>query len=224
LDLRAFDPATDKDLAGQFSLDTLEKRAANHRELQRRVGLPLDASIPILAMVGRLDIQKGLDIALQALETLPAHAWRLIVLGSGDAGIETLIRNMEKQFPDRVRGIFRYDAPLSRLIYGGADILLMPSRYEPCGLAQMIAMHYGCIPVVRATGGLKDTVHENKTGFLFHEAEPQAMQKAILQALDDYSNKEKWQIYQRNGMQEDFSWARSARQYAIIYKSLMAVR
>ncbi|MCX6038820.1 MAG: glycosyltransferase, partial [Chloroflexi bacterium] len=106
--------------------------------------------------------------------------------------------------------------------YGGADIFLMPSRYEPCGLAQMIAMRYGCVPVVRATGGLKDTVQEGRTGFLFQEAAAGSMLDALERALTVYARPEKWQHFQSNGLKEDFSWPRSARQYAIIYRSLMS--
>ena len=121
------------------------------------------------------------------------------------------------EFPERVRSVIRFDAGLSRLIYGGADMLLMPSRYEPCGLAQMIAMRYGCVPVVHATGGLKDTVEEGKTGFLFQTAEAGAMLEALRRAFAAYASPEKWQQFQRNGMAEDFSWTRSAAQYAELY-------
>ncbi len=118
------------------------------------------------------------------------------------------------EFPERVRAVIRFDAQLSRLIYGGADMFLMPSRYEPCGLAQMIAMRYGCVPVVHATGGLKDTVHEGKTGFLFQAAEAGSMLEALRRALSVYASPEKWEHFQHNGMLEDFSWSRSAAQYA----------
>jgi starch synthase len=111
---------------------------------------------------------------------------------------------------------------MSRLLYGGADMFLMPSRYEPCGLAQMIAMHYGCIPVVHATGGLKDTVREEKTGFLFQEAETASMVEAVDRALSVYAEPEKWQQFQLNAMIEDFSWPRSAQRYSNIYHSLIS--
>ena len=117
-----------------------------------------------------------------------------------------------------------YDAQLSRLIYGGADMFLMPSRYEPCGLAQMIAMRYGCVPVVHATGGLKDTVQEGKTGFLFQTADSRSMLEALRRAFNTYVNPGQWEHFQRSGMQEDFSWPRSATKYAILYRSLVSRR
>jgi starch synthase len=222
LDQSSFDPASDQALAAQFNPDSLEKRQANKTALQKHLGLPIEPRLPLLAMVGRIDQQKGVDIALNALSRLTDAPWQFILLGSGDPALEMVARNLQTVFPDRVRVVLRYDAPLGRMIYGGADLFLMPSRYEPCGLAQMIAMRYGCVPVVRATGGLKDTVREGKTGFLFQEASAEAMRDAIRRAMSVYASPEKWQRYQRNGMLEDFSWPRSARQYAIIYRSLLS--
>ena len=127
---------------------------------------------------------------------------------------------MQAEYPDRIRAVIRFDAPLGRLIYASADMFLMPSRYEPCGLAQMIAMRYGCVPVVHATGGLKDTVQDGRTGFLFQAADPGSMNEALRRALSVYSSPENWEHFQRDGMKQDFSWPRSARQYATIYRSL----
>ncbi len=222
LDQSSFDPANDAVFAAQFDPDSLEKRQANKAGLQKLLDLPAMPRHPLLAMVGRIDQQKGVDIALNTLSRLTDAPWQFVFLGSGDPALELVARNLQTVLPDRVRVVLRYDAPLGRMIYGGADLFLMPSRYEPCGLAQMIAMRYGCVPVVRATGGLKDTVREGKTGFLFQEASAEAMRDAIRRALSVYANQEKWQRYQRNGMLEDFSWPRSARQYAIIYRSLMS--
>jgi starch synthase len=125
------------------------------------------------------------------------------------------------EFPERIRSVIRFDAQLSHSIYGGADMLLMPSRYEPCGLAQMIAMRYGCVPVVHATGGLKDTVEEGKTGFLFQATEAAAMQEALRRALSTYASPGMWEKFECNGMAKDFSWSRSAAQYAELYRSLI---
>jgi starch synthase len=129
---------------------------------------------------------------------------------------------MQMDFPDRIRAVIRYDEGFARLIYGSADIFLMPSRYEPCGLAQMIAMRYGCVPVVHATGGLKDTVQEGKTGFLFPDASSKSMKEAMIRALVLHTSPKNWQCLQYNDMQVDFSWLNSARQYAHIYKTLMS--
>ena len=173
-------------------------------------------------MIGRIDQQKGVDIALEALRQFNDRLWQFVILGVGDPGLEAQAKALQADYPDRVRAEMRFDAPLGRLIYGGADLFLMPSRYEPCGLAQMIAMRYGCVPLVRATGGLKDTVQEGKTGFLFNEADAGAMLETLQRALGVYVRPEKWNHFQRSGMQEDFSWPRSARQYAMIYQSLLS--
>ena len=220
LDLAAWDPETDKGLVANFSVENLTRRSANKTALQKQLGLQEESRMPILAMVGRIDPQKGVDITLDALRQSTELAWQFVILGSSDPAIENAARALQVQYPERVRAVIGYDAPLSRLIYGGADMFLMPSRYEPCGLAQMIAMRYGCVPVVHATGGLKDTVQEGKTGFLFPIADTGSMVEALRRALSVYSDPEKWEPYQRSGMQEDFSWPRSAAKYADLYHTL----
>ncbi|MFH2102547.1 MAG: glycogen/starch synthase [Chloroflexota bacterium] len=220
LDMVAWDPAVDNILKANFDAGDLQGRLGNKLALQERVGLQVDRTTPLMAMVTRIDPQKGVDIAIDALRLITDLSWQFVILGTGDSRLEEAIRGLETEFPDRVRAVISYDANLGRLIYGGADAFLMPSRYEPCGLSQMIAMRYGCVPIVRATGGLKDTVEEGKTGFLFQKATSEELAEAIRRALSVYSNPEKWRRYQRNGMKQDFSWARSAQQYAIIYRSL----
>jgi starch synthase len=220
LDMASWDPATDKILIENFTTENLSGRAANKAALQKQLGLQEDPRVPLLAMIGRIDQQKGVDITLKALPLLGERPWQFVLLGSGDPALENNLRNMQAEYPDRIRAAIRFDAPLGRLIYASADMFLMPSRYEPCGLAQMIAMRYGCVPVVHATGGLKDTVQEGRTGFLFHEADPGSMNEALRRALSVYSSPEKWEHFQRSGMKQDYSWPRSARQYATIYRSL----
>jgi starch synthase len=220
LDVSGWDPASDASLPAPFSTANLEARSASKAALQKSLGLPEDPRIPLLAMVGRVDRQKGQDLAFDALRQCASRPWQFVMLGSGDPALENLASNLQADFRDRARAVLRYDAPLGRLIYAGADMFLMPSRYEPCGLAQMIAMRYGCVPVVRATGGLKDTVEEGRTGFLFEKAEPADLAEALERALGVFDNPAKWQRYQRNGMSADFSWPRSASQYAMLYHSL----
>ncbi len=171
-------------------------------------------------MIGRIDPQKGVDITFETLRQMTGSAWQFVILGSSDPVLENAARTLQAEYPERVRAVIGYDAPLSRLIYGGADMFLMPSRYEPCGLAQMIAMRFGCVPVVHATGGLKDTVQEGKTGFLFQTANVESMQAALQRALSVYDHPEEWELFQKNGMQEDFSWLRSAARYADLYYQL----
>ena len=221
LDTVSWDPQTDKGLAANFSAGNLSARAVNKAALQKQLGLEEAADVPLLAMIGRVDQQKGVDISLEALRRLGERPWQFVVLGSGDPMLENRLRQMQAEYPDRVRAAIRFDAPLGKLIYAGADMFLMPSRYEPCGLAQMIAMRYGSVPVVRATGGLKDTIQEGRTGFMFPGADPGSMGEALQRAFSVYAVPEKWAQYQFNGMMEDFSWSRSARQYASLYHSLV---
>jgi starch synthase len=172
-----------------------------------------------------MDPQKGVDIAIAGLRLAVDLPWQAVLLGTGIEYLEQEAAALERDFPGRVRALARFDTELSRQIYGGADVLLMPSRYEPCGLAQMIAMRYGCIPLVRETGGLVDTVRpytdlENGTGFLFSEASPQAFADTLVETLALYDDRERWAALQRNAMAQDFSWARSARAYEALYKTL----
>ncbi len=222
LDTAAWDPEADKSLVANFSIEDLSGRSSNKAAVQKYLDLKEGPRIPILAMIGRIDPQKGVDITIEALRQLTEHAWQFVILGSSDPALENAARALEAEYPERVRAIIRYDAQLSRLIYGGADMFLMPSRYEPCGLAQMIAMRYGCVPVVHATGGLKDTVQEGKTGFLFQTDDSGSMLEAIRRALSVYVIPGQWGHFQRSGMQEDFSWKRSAVRYAILYRSLVS--
>ncbi|MGZ6347426.1 MAG: glycogen synthase [Anaerolineales bacterium] len=222
LDVNFWDPGRDKTLAACFDPGQLSSRLVNKTALQKTLGLNQDGNVPLLAMVGRVDYQKGLDIAFEALRRLVGQNWQFIILGSGDPALEETARLLQSEFPDRVRAVIRYDSDLSHLLYGGADMFLMPSRYEPCGLAQMIAMRYGCVPVVHSTGGLKDTVHEGRTGFLFQDSDPVSMEAALARALVEFAEAEQWHQIQRNDMLEDFSWLRSARQYASIYSSLLS--
>ena len=220
LDMTAWDPETDSSLPTRFTAGDPLLRMENKLALQRQLGLKEEPRTPIFAMIGRIDQQKGVDITFQALQQMAGRRWQFILLGSGSPELENEARAMESEYPDRIRSAIRFDAQLSRLIYAGADMFLMPSRYEPCGLAQMVAMRYGCVPVVHATGGLKDTVQEGKTGFLFQKAEASALVDALERALTVYSTTS-WERFQRAGMKEDFSWPRFAAQYAIVYRSLI---
>ncbi|MBM3150783.1 MAG: glycogen synthase [Chloroflexi bacterium] len=223
LDTSAFDPQTDPHLALHFDAASLENRPANKSALQAKLGLDQDPRLPLFGMVGRVDPQKGVDLALEALRRLPHRRWQAALLGSGVPELEAASRQLEADFPARARAVTRYDPALGRLIYGGSDIFLMPSRYEPCGLAQMIAMRYGSIPLARATGGLKDTIRDGATGFLVPEASLESLLSVTSRALDLYPEKGKWEAMQRAGMAEDFSWERPAQQYAALYQSLMEV-
>lgn len=220
LDMNAWNPEKDKYLAARFSSNHLDIRTTNKITLQNGLDLKEDANIPLLVMIGRIDHQKGIDITFETLKKISEREWQFIILGSGDPTLENAARQIQAEFPERIRAVIRYDEALGRLMYGGADIFLMPSRYEPCGLAQMIAMRYGCVPVVHATGGLRDTIRDDETGFTFREATATSMEEGILRALSSYTRPEIWKKLQSRGMQMDFSWQQSARKYAKIYRSL----
>jgi starch synthase len=232
LDIQHWDPGTDPLLESRYDAGSLEKRALNKIALQKEMGLPQDPDVALMGMVNRMDYQKGVDLVPEALFRLPLllrdpiSSWQMVILGKGDPQIEARTRELERDFPARVRVITRFDDRLSRLIYGGADMLVIPSRYEPCGLAQMIAMRYGCVPIGRATGGLHDTIYDynhgkDSTGFLFDEASPEALLGALTRALRVFKDKKAWLSLQRRGMEQDFSWQRSAKEYLELYRTLL---
>lgn len=220
IDNTIWDPSNDTFLSVNFTMQTLPSRVGIKSALQSRFGLPVDEQIPLLGMVTRMDQQKGVDLAVAALRSMPDEPWQAILLGTGNAELETAARHLEIDFPNRVTAVLRYDGKLAHQLYGGSDMLLMPSRYEPCGLAQMIAMRYGCIPVARATGGLRDTIAEGHTGFLFAEASAIAMSGALRRALASFRDQESWLAMQKTAMAENFSWEQSAIKYAELYRSL----
>lgn len=221
LDISSYDPHTDPTLAANFNADSLSLRPLNKAALQERVGLPVLPDVPVLGMVTRMDVQKGVDIALRGLKVLGKHSWQLILLGAGDPKLEAMAKSLQTRMPDRVRVETRYDAKLARQIYAGADVFLMPSRYEPCGISQMISMRYGCLPLVRAVGGLQDTVTDNVTGFAFAEARVKPFNDAVRRALSLYPDRERWAEMQKAGMALDFSWPHSARKYLNLYKRMI---
>lgn len=224
LDVESFDPTTDEDIALQFTMESLDARGVNKTALVNRLGLPPDPSAPLMGVVSRMDPQKGIDMVIDGLRKLGETPWQAVILGTGDPKLEEAARKLAKDFPERVHIEAKYDAKLARLIYAGADIFLMPSRYEPCGLSQMIAMRYGCVPVVRAVGGLHDTVTDGETGFVFIKPRIKDFVAAIQRALEMYNDREAWQTLQRNGMSQDFSWTQSALKYLKLYQRLTATR
>jgi starch synthase len=232
LDMKRWDPNEDEFLTSCFSADKLDSRQENKAALQAEFGLEQGAQLPLLALISRLDYQKGVDLLPDALRLLSESftfrdiPWQATILGTGDRNLEADIIRLEEDFPNRVRAAVRFDGALSRRIYAGADILMIPSRYEPCGITQMIAMRYGCVPIGRATGGLRDTIQDyglstRSTGFLFADATPEALALTLGRALRLYADKIEWRGIQKRGMEMDFSWQRSACQYLELYLSLL---
>lgn len=227
LDQETWNPQTDSLIPQKFTPKTLSKRAKNKSKLQAELGLPKQPDIPLLAFIGRMDHQKGVEIALDALDQIKEHDWQAVILGTGDSNIEGLAGQFAAESPERVRALIRFDSTLARRIYAGADMMMIPSRYEPCGLIQMISMRYGCVPVARATGGLKDTILDydqapSGTGFLFSQANPQSMSSALSRAITTYKDKRRWPHLQKRGMQIDFSWKQSAEKYLLLYQELVS--
>jgi starch synthase len=220
LDYSVWDPSKDAQLAAAYSAETLDRKAENKRALQARLGLPA-ADVPLVSMVTRLDAQKGLDITGHVVHLLLnafAGEAQFVLLGSGAAVFEGMFRQLAGYHTSKMAAILKYDAGLAPLIYGASDVFLMPSRFEPCGLGQMIAMRYGAVPVVRATGGLVDSVHDGDTGFSFGPYSVEAFWNALTRALGlYYSDRAAWRAMVLRDMAADFSWAQSARGYEQVF-------
>jgi starch synthase len=226
LDYAVWDPAADRRLAAPFSADTLEARLASKRALQQRAGLPQRDNVPLVAMVSRLDWQKGLDITGHVIHLLmngAAGDAQFVVLGTGQPEYETMFAQLSNYHGGKMAAFLTYDASLAPLIYAGSDLFLLPSLFEPCGLGQLIAMRYGSVPVVRATGGLADTVQDTVTGFTFNTYTADAFWQALQRAIYIYNvDRESWRTIQHNGMTSDFSWPRSAVGYQQLYEWALA--
>jgi len=226
IDIQKWDPSTDPLIQFNYSQDTVDRRAFNKQSLLAELSLQPDLQLPLISVISRLDVQKGIDLIPPALQLLADQSWQAVLLASGDPILEGALRQLELDFPGRVRSVIRYDAGLSHRIFSAADILLIPSRYEPCGLTQMIAMRYGCIPIGRATGGLQDTILDyeqtrSSTGFLFKKPEVSELAAAINQAIRVYQNPNRWVDLQGRAMAQDFSWDKSARHYIDLYRLLI---
>jgi starch synthase len=226
LDYESYNPAADRHLAATFDADTLDRRRVNKRALQARAGLPERDDVPLVGMVTRLDGQKGLDITGHVLHLLLNNQTgeaQCVVLGSGWPQYETMLRHLSGYHRGKMTAFLSYDAELALLIYAGCDVFLMPSLFEPCGLGQLIAMRYGAVPVVRATGGLADTVRPGVTGFTFSNYNADAFWNALSEALHIYrEDPETWRALQRQGMACDYSWQTSAQAYQQVYEWAIA--
>lgn len=218
IDADFFNPAADNLIRQKYSLKNLEKKTANKLALQKQLGWPADKNMALIGLISRLVWQKGLDLITEKFSKLNCQ---FVFLGTGEKRHEEALLNLAKKFPRQFNVQIKFDEKLAHSIYAGVDIFLMPSRFEPCGLGQMIAMRYGAVPLVRATGGLADTVN-NKTGFTFKKYSGQELYKTITKALAVfYKNKKLWRRLKINGLQRDFSWNKPAREYLKLYKKLV---
>jgi len=224
-----FNPRTDRHIQQQFDLGTIEDRDTNRAALRAELNLP-DKDGPVLAMVTRLTEQKGVDLVLRALPEIIAADAQIVVLGDGDRWLKEELGRLESEHRAHVRLAARFDEGLAQRIYAGCDIFLMPSRYEPCGLGQLMAMRYGAIPIGRRTGGLADTIldldenPETATGFLFDEFSTVGFVGAFERAVRAFRDEATWLRLQQNAMSRDYSWRASANHYVEAYIAALRAR
>lgn len=231
LDYKDFDPATDKIIAQNFTYRSLNRRLVNKRDLQKEFMLEEDPNVPIVALSGRLDGQKGIDLVRDTIDfVLKELDVQFVVLGGGPPHYTDFFEELERKYPERVGTHLMPDFILPRKIFAGADIVLMPSYYEPGGIVAIEAMRYGSVPLVRATGGLADIVQDyntttkSGTGFSFREFSEKSFLVALVRALEVYKDQEQWQDLVKRVMQEDFSWDKVARKYANLYERTVDYR
>ena len=228
IDYSHWDPATDRAIFRNYTATALAGKAADKKALQNLFGLTPDANIPLVGMVSRMIAQKGFDLIEPLLPDFAAGKLQLVVIGSGDAKYVKIFNDIHAQGAGNIALHEVFDPALARKIYAGSDIFLMPSHFEPCGLGQLIALRYGAVPVVRKTGGLKDTIVDEMdnakepNGFSFVEYTPAALWEALKRALKAYQNKERWKKIVRRGMNSDFSWMQSALKYEELYRRGLA--
>ena len=228
IDTEVYNPKSDRYIEQNFTVDTLEKRPLNKSTLQQELGLKVDKNALLMGVVSRLVEQKGIELILQILDRFMSYTnAQLVVLGTGDRDYETQLWQMSSRFRGRMSVQLLYSDPIARRIYSGCDVFLMPSKFEPCGISQMMAMRYGCVPIVRRTGGLVDTVsHHNPidntgTGYCFDRYEPLDLYTCMVRAWEGFHYKDKWRELQQRGMSQDFSWLKSALEYIKMYKEIL---
>ena len=226
IDMVTNDPEADGNLIKNFSAADVSGKADCKEDLQKAMGLPVNPDVPLIGMVTRLVSHKGLDLVQCVLEELLCTSnVQVVVLGSGDWQYETFFTELAAKYPDKLAVKIGFVPVLASKIYGGSDIFLMPSQSEPCGLSQMFALRYGSVPIVRATGGLRDSVQDSGdnegNGFVFEDYNAHDMLHAIRRALEGYQDKDGWAILRKRAMECDYSWGRSANEYIKLYKSLI---
>ena len=227
VDGEIWNPARDAALASPYDADNLAGKAICKQALQAEAGLVANDGAPLFVMISRLTSQKGVDLVLGALPALLRVGGQLAVLGSGDAGLEAALRDAARAYPDRVAVRIGYDEAFAHRLVAGADAILVPSRFEPCGLTQLYGLRYGTLPLVRRVGGLADTVVDARegdraTGFVFDEATPGALATAIERAAAHFAQSASWRTTMRRAMAQDFSWEAAAAGYLALYAGLVA--
>jgi len=227
-DYSVWSPETDTHIPYNYSINNLSGKLKNKKFLLEQFKMPFDERVPLIGMVSRMVAQKGYDIFVESINELMILNAQWIILGSGEEKYETMFRTLSNNLPQKVGVYTGYSSELSHLVEAGADMFLMPSRYEPCGLNQIYSLKYGTVPIVRKTGGLADTVHDwdelhsykldTGTGFSFNDHTGYALINGVERAINCFSVKNIWEKIQSNGMKKDYSWKRSAEQYIELYK------
>ncbi len=228
LDYDVYNPRTDENIYETYDIDSVDRKIDNKVSLQRELGLPENRKVPVVALVSRLVEAKGMDLLVRMLDEILQHEdIQFVLLGTGDKVYEDWFKGLAWRFPRKVSVNIKFSNRLAQCIYAGADIFLMPSNYEPCGIGQLIALRYGTIPVVRKTGGLSDTVipyskyTEQGNGFVFENYNAHEMMATLRRALSHYGNYAVWKQIMRNAMTSDYSWNESAREYIRLYEQLL---
>jgi starch synthase len=231
IDYETMNPATDPYIVSHYSMNDPAPKRGNKEALQAEAGLAPAPETPLIGMISRLSDQKGFDLIGEAAEALLNNLdLQMVVLGTGDDLYHKLFTRLHERFPDRVAVFLTFNAPLAQRIYAGSDLFLMPSRFEPCGLGQLIALRYGTVPIVRRTGGLADTVEEYRpefdtgNGFTFGPYNSQAMLMAIAKAAACYAYRDKWRALVMRCMSQDYSWQTSAEKYVDLYRRALTSR
>ena len=218
-----WDPEKDPHVTVNYSLSSLDKKYINKGVLQQENGLVLDRKVPLLAIVTRLADQKGLDILLPIMENIAAMNVQFVLLGTGEENYHDEFRTLGEKYPEKFGVNLLFDDAMARRIYAGADIFLMPSDYEPCGLGQIIALRYHVVPIVRQVGGLADTIRNfniqtgEGNGFVFSDYSPEALLSCVERAVTCYQDKKVWKRIVENGTCDDFSWHHAAEEYVKVY-------
>jgi len=231
VDYDEWSPQTDKFMVAKYSPEDLSGKAKCKKDLLAAFGVTnTDSKLPVIGIVSRFAAQKGFDLISQVMDRLAREEMIIVALGTGDKEYEEMFLRMQKQFPQKIAVKIAYDNAIAHKIEAGADMFLMPSKYEPCGLNQIYSLKYGTVPIVRATGGLDDTIEPwdarsgKGTGFKFTEYNGESLLLTIKQALQAYRDQGSWQVLMRNGMNKDFSWNFSAKEYVRIYEKVRQAR
>lgn len=228
IDYDEWDPETDKSIYKKYNSKEIELKATNTVKIKGDLGLNESEEYPLLCFVSKLTEQKGLDLLIESLPQIFDLGYEVVIIGSGEARFEQRLKRAKKKFRSKLSIAIKPSEDLERKIYAGSDMLVMPSRFEPCGLSQIIALRYGTIPVVRGTGGLLDTVKDynadkkNGNGFIFHEFSKVSLLDALLRAISEYEDKKSWNRLITKAMKEDFSWRKSGKTYKDIYLKLLS--